>query len=53
VCGDTLFNGEEIHKHHLEPRTQGGTDVLYRGVRMTGATTAAFYVDVVATSGQQ
>jgi RNA-directed DNA polymerase len=25
VCGESLFNGEELHKHHLIPRTQGGT----------------------------
>ena len=26
VCGETLFNDEEIHTHHLEPRAQGGRD---------------------------
>jgi RNA-directed DNA polymerase len=26
-CGMTLFNGEELHTHHLEPRNKGGTDV--------------------------
>ena len=26
VCGETLFNDEEIQTHHLEPRTQGGRD---------------------------
>lgn len=24
VCGDSLFNGEEIHQHHIVPRHQGG-----------------------------
>jgi len=26
VCGDSLFNGEELHAHHLVPRNQGGPD---------------------------
>jgi RNA-directed DNA polymerase len=26
VCGETLYNGEELHKHHLEPRRKGGKD---------------------------
>jgi len=26
VCGETLFNDEEIHTHHVEPWAQGGTD---------------------------
>jgi len=26
VCGETLFNDEEIQTHHLEPRAQGGPD---------------------------
>ena len=26
VCGDTLFNDEELQVHHKTPRTQGGTD---------------------------
>jgi RNA-directed DNA polymerase len=26
VCGETLYNGEELHKHHLEPRGKGGKD---------------------------
>ena len=26
ICGDSLFNGEEIHKHHKIPRTAGGKD---------------------------
>lgn len=25
-CGDSLFNGEEIQKHHIVPRQQGGED---------------------------
>ncbi len=24
ICGDSLFNGEEIHKHHEIPRIDGG-----------------------------
>jgi RNA-directed DNA polymerase len=26
VCGETLFNDEEIQTHHIEPRAQGGHD---------------------------
>jgi RNA-directed DNA polymerase len=26
VCGQGLFNGEELQTHHLVPRAQGGTD---------------------------
>ncbi len=26
VCGETLFTGEELHKHHVVPRAQGGSD---------------------------
>ena len=26
VCGETLFNEEELHKHHVVPRAQGGAD---------------------------
>ena len=26
VCGDTLFNEEELHVHHVEPKSQGGQD---------------------------
>jgi len=25
-CGETLFNGEDIHKHHITPRAEGGED---------------------------
>jgi len=25
-CGETLFNGEDIHKHHIIPRAKGGED---------------------------
>jgi len=24
ICGETLFNDEELHVHHVEPRIQGG-----------------------------
>lgn len=26
-CGMSLFNGEELHTHHLQPRSKGGQDV--------------------------
>ncbi len=26
VCRESLFNGEELHKHHLIPRSQGGSE---------------------------
>lgn len=26
VCGNSLFNGEELHKHHLVSRRDGGSD---------------------------
>jgi RNA-directed DNA polymerase len=26
VCGETLFNEEELHKHHMEARAKGGKD---------------------------
>lgn len=26
VCHDSLFNGEELQKHHIQPRQVGGTD---------------------------
>lgn len=26
ICGQSLFNGEEIHKHHKTPKNQGGKD---------------------------
>jgi RNA-directed DNA polymerase len=25
-CGQSLFNGEEIHKHHIIPKSEGGRD---------------------------
>jgi len=25
VCGESLFNGEELHQHHIKPRKQGGS----------------------------
>lgn len=33
VCGDSLFNGEEIHKHHIKPRHLGGKDT-YSNLRL-------------------
>jgi len=26
TCGDSLFNGEEVHTHHRQPQGQGGTN---------------------------
>jgi RNA-directed DNA polymerase len=26
ICGDSLFNGEELHRHHIHGRAQGGMD---------------------------
>ena len=26
VCGNTLFCGEELHTHHIKPKSEGGTD---------------------------
>jgi RNA-directed DNA polymerase len=26
VCGESLFNGEELHTHHVIPKSQGGKD---------------------------
>ena len=26
ICGDSLFNGENIHKHHMIPKANGGKD---------------------------
>lgn len=26
VCGDSLVNGEELHTHHIIPRSEGGND---------------------------
>ncbi|WP_407973241.1 HNH endonuclease (plasmid) [Burkholderia pyrrocinia] len=28
VCGGSLFNGEELHRHHVIRRKDGGTDDL-------------------------
>jgi hypothetical protein len=25
-CGESLFNGESLHRHHLLPKSEGGTD---------------------------
>ena len=33
TCGESLFNGEEIHKHHIIPRHQGGKDA-YSNLRL-------------------
>lgn len=27
LCGQSLFNGEEIQEHHIQPRSKGGTNV--------------------------
>ncbi|MEQ9671321.1 HNH endonuclease [Coleofasciculus sp. G2-EDA-02] len=26
ICGESLYNGEELHKHHIVPKSQGGKD---------------------------
>jgi RNA-directed DNA polymerase len=28
ICGDSLFNGEPIHRHHIIERSQGGSDSI-------------------------
>ena len=33
VCGESLINGEEIHKHHIKPRHLGGKDT-YSNLRL-------------------
>jgi RNA-directed DNA polymerase len=33
VCGETLYNDEELHMHHLEPRREGGKE-SYRNLRL-------------------
>ncbi len=33
-CGDSLFNAEELHKHHKEPRARGGKD-SYANLELT------------------
>ena len=33
VCRDTLFNGEELHIHHILPKEDGGTD-QYRNLAL-------------------
>lgn len=33
VCRDTLFNGEDLHIHHILPKAEGGTD-LYRNLAL-------------------
>jgi RNA-directed DNA polymerase len=33
ICGESLFNGEEVHKHHIKPKTEGGKDT-YSNLQM-------------------
>lgn len=33
ICGESLTNGEEIHKHHIVPRHKGGKDT-YSNLRL-------------------
>jgi len=33
VCNESLFNGEELHTHHVIPRKDGGKD-MHRNLRM-------------------
>ena len=28
MCGDSLFDAEELHLHHITPKSEGGTDAL-------------------------
>jgi len=28
LCGESLFNGEELHEHHIEPKRKGGTEAV-------------------------
>ncbi|MGQ4809829.1 hypothetical protein NKDENANG_03265 [Candidatus Entotheonellaceae bacterium PAL068K] len=28
ICSDSLHNGEEIHSHHVVPKSNGGKDTL-------------------------
>ncbi len=37
VCRDTLFNGEELHVHHILPKAEGGTD-QYRNLALLHVT---------------
>ena len=32
-CGESLFNGEELHVHHIEPKQQGGIN-SYKNLRL-------------------
>jgi len=34
VCGETLFNEEELHKHHIAPKARGGPD-SYANLELT------------------
>jgi len=29
ICGESLFNGEELHAHHVKPRKDGGEDAYH------------------------
>lgn len=33
ICGESLYNGEELHKHHIVPKKQGGKDT-YDNLRL-------------------
>ncbi len=33
TCGESLYNGEELQKHHVAPRSAGGTDT-YGNIRL-------------------
>jgi RNA-directed DNA polymerase len=34
VCGESLFNEEELHKHHIQPKARGGPD-SYTNLELT------------------
>lgn len=33
ICGESIYNGEELHKHHIVPKSQGGKDT-YNNLRL-------------------
>ena len=33
MCNESLFNGEEIHKHHIIPKNEGGTET-YKNLQL-------------------
>ncbi|MBW4638617.1 MAG: HNH endonuclease [Gloeocapsa sp. UFS-A4-WI-NPMV-4B04] len=33
MCGESLYNGEELHLHHVKPKSEGGKDT-YNNLRL-------------------